>query len=229
MKLKELCSDEQPREKMLEKGASALTNAELLAILLRTGDGKLNAVEICRDLLKRASESLCQLSDWSVDRLQEINGIGPAKALTVAATFELARRWFSEKSHLSESTITNPLAACRLLHPHLRSLSHEESWIIYLNRNNAVEGLEQLTSGTLTATTFDTRGIVRRAIEKNACSVILSHNHPSGDPRPGQADIECTHRIREALRAFEINLLDHIVISDGCFFSFADEKIYPID
>ena len=95
MKLKDLCCDEQPREKMLDKGASALTNAELLAILLRTGDGKLNAVEICRDLLKQADESLCQLSDWSVERMQEINGIGPAKALTVAATFEIARRWFT--------------------------------------------------------------------------------------------------------------------------------------
>lgn len=229
MKLKDLCCDEQPREKMLEKGASALTNAELLAILLRTGDGKQNVVEICRDLLKQAGESLCRLSDWSVDKMQEINGIGPAKALTVAAAFELARRWFSEKSKFSETSVNNAQTAYRLMGPHLRSLSHEESWIMFLTRNHRLAGIEQLTTGTLTATTFDIRGTVLKAFERHAASVILAHNHPSGNPRPGQADIECTERIREALAAFEISLLDHIVICDECFYSFADDMIYPND
>ncbi len=214
---------------MLDKGPAALSNAELLAILLRTGDGKQNAVEICRDLLKQADESLCLLSDWSIDKLQSISGIGPAKALTVGAAFEIARRWFSEKSSQGDQSVNQAKAAFKYLGPRLRSLSHEECWMLLLSRSNRVLSVEKLTSGTISATTFDSRAIVKRALEKHATAVILSHNHPSGNPRPGHADLECTGKIREALAAFDISLLDHIIVCDNCYYSFADDEIYPVE
>ncbi len=225
MKIKDLCCDEQPREKMLEKGPVSLSNAELLAILLRTGDGSHNAVEVSRDLLKRADESLCGLSDWSVDRLQEVSGIGPVKALVLAATFELARRWFGEKSRNSDNSIHGPEAIYRYIGPKLRSLSHEEAWMVLLNRANNIIGMEQLSTGGLTQTTMDARSIVRKALDRKATAVILVHNHPSGNPRPGKSDIDCTIQLKEALEAFDISLLDHLIVCDGGWFSFSEERV----
>lgn len=226
MKIKDLCSDELPREKMLQKGASSLTNAELFAILLRNGDGERNVVELCRDLLKQADQSLCQLSDWSVDRLEEIKGIGPAKALTINAVFEIARRWFSENTTNGRIRITDSSKAYSCIAPRLKSLSHEECWILLLNRSSELICSEKISTGGLTQTTMDSRTVVKKALDKHATAVILVHNHPSGNPQPGKADIECTEILRNALTSFDIKLFDHLVICDNCWFSFADEEIH---
>ena len=221
MKIKDLCCDEQPREKMLSKGAASLSNAELLAILLRTGDGRNNAVEISRDLLKQGGESLCAVSDMSVERLQCLGGIGPAKALTIAATFELARRWFGEKTGQKRSVRTSE-DVFRLMWPKMKGLSHEEFWVMLLNRAGKPVSVEKISTGGITQTTMDQRIVVRRALETSSTAVILVHNHPSGDPRPGDADIECTDMLRNALEPFDIRLLDHVVVGDGNWFSFSD-------
>lgn len=226
MRIKDLCCDEQPREKMLLKGAEALSNAELLAILMSTGDGKRNAVEVCRDLLKQAGEDLGTLSDWSVDRLQKINGIGPAKALAITASFELARRWFAGRSAGHGPVLQTSREVYRIMGPKLRSLGHEEAWALYVNRSFAMTGMERVSSGSLTQTSFDVRQIVQSALEKKATAVIIVHNHPSGNPRPGSADIKSTEALKNALEAFDISLLDHIVICDHCWYSFADEQLY---
>lgn len=226
MKIKDLCCDEQPREKMLRKGADSLSNAELLAILMSTGDGRRNAVEVCRDLLKQADEDLCILSDWTVDRLQQISGIGPVKALIITAAFELARRWFEEKSRSHSKEIHTSKDVYHLLGPRLRSLGHEESWVIYVNKAFNVTGMDKISSGSLTQTSLDVRKVVQSALEKKATAVIIVHNHPSGNPRPGIADTKGTELLKNALKAFEISLLDHIIICDHSWYSFADGQVY---
>ena len=228
MKIKDWCCDEQPREKMLAKGAAALSNSELLAILLRTGDSRHNVVDVCRDLLKQADGRLRTLSEWSVEKLQTIDGIGPTKALTVAATFELARRWFAERPDTLSKPILSSEDAWLAFGPKLKGLGHEEAWMMLLNRAGIMVGLERISTGGLTSTTMETRGIVKRALEKNATSIIIAHNHPSGNPKPGKADRDCTEKLKNALTAFDIQLLDHLIIGEGGFYSFSDECIHPI-
>ena len=228
MKMKELCSDERPREKLVGKGAGSLSNAELLAIMLRTGTGKSNAVDLAREMLKGAGGTLNSVSAMPLERLCAFNGIGPGKAATVVAAFELGRRAFSEQNSTSGRTVSNPKDVYRMMIPHMKSLDHEECWAVFLNRANVLIDKEMMSSGGLESTVIDCKMIVRRAIEKKASSLILVHNHPSGSAMPGTADIRQTEILKKALATCDISLIDHVVVASDCFYSFADEELVRI-
>ena len=225
MKLKELNSDERPRERMMEKGAASLSNAELVAILLRTGTGRMNVVDVARELLKSAGNKLTAIMTMPQEKMCEIEGIGRSKAVTVAAAFELGRRCALESAVEHKDSITNPKAVYRIMIPELKSLDHEECWGLFLNRANYIIGREKLSSGGIDSTVIDTKTIARKALEKKATSMILVHNHPSGSAMPGQADIRQTALLRRALQTCDINLVDHVVVAEGCWYSFADERL----
>jgi DNA repair protein RadC len=224
MKLKELSPDERPREKMVEKGASSLSNAELIAILLRTGTGKMNVIEVARELLKSADNRLAAIMTMPLGHLCKTNGIGLSKAVGIAAAFELGRRCSMESVIGKKESITNPMAAYHILEPKFRGIDHEECWGLFLNRANYVIGAEKFSSGGLDSTVIDPKVIVRKALERKATSIILAHNHPSGNPMPGTSDIRETGNLKKALDTCGIALTDHIIIAEGCFYSFADEE-----
>ena len=228
MKMKELCSDERPREKLVGKGAGSLSNAELLAIMLRTGTGKSNAVDLAREMLKGAGGTLNSVSAMPLERLCAFNGIGPGKAATVVAAFELGRRAFSEQNSTSNRTVSYPKDVYRMMIPHMKSLDHEECWAVFLNRANVLIDKEMMSSGGLESTVIDCKMIVRRAIEKKASGLILVHNHPSGSAMPGTADIRQTEILKKALATCDISLIDHVVVASDCFYSFADEELVRI-
>jgi DNA repair protein RadC len=225
MKIKDLCADERPREKMLDKGAEALSNAELMAILLRTGTEKMNVIDVARQVLKSGEGKLNEIASMSVDVLCRINGIGPSKAVTLAAAFELGRRCASETATEIRTVITSPKTVFRIMSPILRGLDHEECWVLFLNRANTLISKEIMSKGGLESTVIDCKMIARRAMEKKASSVILVHNHPSGSALPGQADIKQTGSLKKALATCDICLMDHVIIADDSFYSFADEQL----
>lgn len=220
-----MCRDEMPRERMMEKGAAALSNVELLAILLRTGSGKMNVIETARALLKSADGKLNNIMSMPLEKLCEIEGIGPNKAVTVSTAFELGRRCSLETIIENRISITNPKAVFHMMHPILKGLDHEECWGIYLNRANYVLGKECFSRGGLDSTVIDIKTIVRKALEKKSASLIIVHNHPSGSALPGEMDIRETGRLKKALETCGLGLVDHIIISEDAFYSFADEQI----
>ena len=225
MKLKELNIEERPGERLIAKGSSALGNAELLAILLRTGSGNKNVLEMSHELLAAAG-SLTELSAMSIDKMQAIGGIGKNKAATVTAAFELGRRFAAEGSRSPCRAITNASQIFSIMFPVLKGIDHEECWILYLNRANHILYKEKVSIGGLSSTTIDTNSILRKAIEKKADGIILVHNHPSGNPQPGKADVVETERLKKAAETFSISMLDHVIISDSGYYSFADQMIY---
>ena len=225
MKIKELCMDERPREKMMQKGADSLSNAELLAILLRTGTERMNVIDVARELLKRGGGKLNGVAEMGVERLCDVDGIGPGKAVTLAAAFELGRRVASEPIIESRTAISSPKIVFRAMLPIMRGLDHEECWVIYLNRANYMIAREKISSGGLDSTTLDSRDIARKALEKKASGLIITHNHPSGSALPGTADINATKQLEMTLKTCGISLLDHVIIAEDSYYSFADEQI----
>ena len=225
MKLKELCIDDRPREKMLEKGPSSLSNAELLAIMIRTGTGKMNVVDVARTLLHTAEGRLNAIADMPVEKLCSISGIGRSKAVTIAAAFELGRRSAAEKIVQDRVPVTSPKDVFRMMLPFMRGLDHEECWAVFLNRANYVLGKDRMSVGGIDSTTIDVKAVLRRALDRKASGVILVHNHPSGSALPGQADIRQTALLKKALQTCEIQLVDHVVIAEDCWYSFADEQL----
>ncbi|MBO4635255.1 MAG: DNA repair protein RadC [Bacteroidales bacterium] len=224
MKILEMCPDERPREKMRLRGAKALSNAELLAILLVSGVGGKNVMEVAQELMVSAGGRLSLLGSMPLERLMAQKGVGEVRAVTVAAALELGRRAFEENSVLDKRSVTSPALVYQLMLPSLKNLDHEECWVIYLNRAGYVLGREMITSGSMESVLLDTGRILKKAIEKQCSHIILVHNHPSGSPMPGEADIRQTDRLRNALQAVEISLLDHIIVADNAYFSFADER-----
>lgn len=225
MRLKELCRDEMPREKLVEKGAATLSNAELLAILLRTGTGRMNVVEVARELLRNCEGKLNNIMSMPPEKLCETDGIGMSKAVTVAAAFELGRRCALEPIIDSKNSITNPMDIYRLMLPTMKGLDHEECWGLFLNRANYIIGKECLSKGGLDSTVLDVKTIVRKALERKAVSMIIVHNHPSGNPMPGSNDIRETGKLKKGLETCGIGLTDHVVVAEDSFYSFADEQI----
>ncbi len=225
MRLKDLCLDDRPREKMVEKGSAALSNAELLAIMIRTGTGRMNAVDVARALLAQAEGRLNSIADMSMEKLCSVDGIGPSKAVTIAAAFELGKRCAMELSVPEKVSVSSPKVVFRMMLPLLRGLGHEECWAIFLNRANFVLGKERMSVGGLESTVVDVKAILRRALERKASGVILVHNHPSGSAMPGQADIKQTGVLKKALQTCEIHLIDHVVIAEDSWYSFADERL----
>lgn len=225
MKMTELCLDDRPREKMLDKGPSALSNAELLAIMIRTGTGKMNAADVARTLLQKAGGRLNEVADMPMEKLCSVSGIGKSKAVTIAAAFELGRRCAIELAIREKVAVSSPKTVFRMMLPLLKGLDHEECWAIFLNRANYVLGKECMSVGGLESTVMDVKAILRRALERKATGVILVHNHPSGSALPGQADIRQTGVLKKALQTCEISLIDHVVIAEDSWYSFADEQL----
>lgn len=225
MTIKEWCPEERPREKMRLRGAKALSNAELLAILLGSGTGGKNVVEVAQELMVSAGGRLTLLSAMPLERLVSQKGVGEVRAITIAAALELGRRTFEEASVIDKRSVTSPELVYQLMLPALKNLDHEECWVLYLNRASFMIGKEMITSGSLESTLLDTGRILKKAIEKQCSYVILVHNHPSGSPRPGQADIHQTEVLRRALSAVGISLLDHVVIAEDSFYSFSEERV----
>lgn len=224
MKILEMTGEERPREKLLHKGARALSDGELLAILLRTGSGKENALDVARRMLAANNGSLDALSRMSCAGMSSFKGVGKAKAATVLAAVELGRRFMAIRPFVRKS-IHSSRAAFDVLIPGMKGISREECRALFLNNANYVVGQELVTVGGLDSTVFDTRRIIKSALDNGASGIILAHNHPSGNPSPSKADIKNTQLLREAASSFGIALVDHIVVCDDCYFSFAEDKV----
>ena len=225
MRIKELCPDERPREKMRLRGAKALSNAELLAILLGSGTGGQSVTEVAQELMVCAGGKLTLLEAMPLERLITQKGIGEVRAITIAAALELGRRCMEESAIADKRSVNSPERVFQIMLPHLKNIDHEECWALFLNKANFVLGKERITSGSLESTLIDTNRILRRAIEKQSSYVILVHNHPSGSPLPGPADVHQTDVVRKALASVEISLMDHVVVAEDSFFSFSEERV----
>lgn len=225
MRIKDWVANERPREKLLSRGARALSNAELLAILIGSGTGGKNVLEVAQELLARAEGRLVLLAAMPLERMRSQKGLGSVRAVTIQAAMELGRRAFEEMALLDKRSITSPELVYRLMLPTLKNLDHEECWALFLNRANYLIGKEMVSSGSLESTPLDAQKIVRRGIEKQCRHIILVHNHPSGQPRPGEADIRQTEHLRKALSLMGISLMDHIVVAEDAFYSFAEERV----
>ena len=225
MKICQMSPEERPREKLMKMGAAALSSTELLSIILRTGTGKKNAIEIARDLLAENGNRLSSLALLSTENLKLSEGIGPDKAATLVALFELVRRMMSEQPERNKTELPDSKSVFLLMEPKLKGLDHEECWLLYLTRNLRLIGIEKLTSGTPTSTGVDVHMVMTKALAKKAQRIIMVHNHPEGNPLPGQADLEFTMKLKSALTPAGMMLLDHVIIGDGCFYSFSEEQL----
>ena len=223
MKIKEWAEEDRPREKMLLKGIASLSDAELLAILIGSGNNQETAVQLSQRILKSVNNNLNALGKLSVKELMsKFKGIGQVKAITVNAALELGKRRNSSDP-VQRPTIRSSQDAFRLLHPLLCDLPHEELWIALTNRSAQVIEKVKISQGGTSETSADLRIILKAAINALATGIILCHNHPSGNIRPSRQDDQLTQRLRDAARLIEIQLLDHIVVTDGCYYSYADE------
>lgn len=227
MIFKDISEGERPRERMLAAGPRVLSSSELIAILLRSGTRGINAHELAHQLLSAADGSLVKLSAMSMEKMLTVNGLGPVKAQQVMAAFELGRRFLAESSELVKKPVTSPRQVFSLMIPELKGVMHEEFWVLFLNRSNYVLAKRKMTAGGLNSTVIDSKAVLLDALELKASSLILVHNHPSGNPRPGVEDIKQTTALKRAVESFDIGLTDHVVICDDCFYSFADEAITP--
>ena len=216
---------EMPREKMLAKGAGALSNTELLAILLRVGRNGMNVIDVARELLMSGDGTLAGLAEMSIEKLRQIDGVGPSKAVTIAAAFELGRRASLKAALDSGGALSSPHKVFSIMQPIMRDLDHEECWVLFLNKANRLISKEMMSSGGLDSTIIDNKTIIRKAIDKKASSIILTHNHPSGSALPSKADIDQTQALSKALKTCDLGLLDHIIIARDSYYSFADEEL----
>lgn len=216
--MKELPEDNRPRERLLKEGAEALSEIELLAILLRTGSREATALELASLVMSRF-RSLRFLVDATVEELGEVKGVGPAKACQVKAALELARR-LAQFSEQPRPVIKSPDDAAGLVMEEMRHLDREHFRALLLNTRNQVIGTDRVSVGTLNSSTVHPRELFRNAIKRSAASVILLHNHPSGDPTPSREDLDITARLCEAGKIIGIEVLDHIIIGDNKFTSF---------
>jgi DNA repair protein RadC len=222
--IKEWSKDDRPREKLLEKGAENLSNSELLAILIHNGTREKTAVDVAKDVLKLGKDSLTELGKLSIKELMKIKGIGEAKAITIAAALELGRRRQAATS-LSKTAVSSSSDIAHYLKATLKDYRHEVFGVMYLNRANKVNHFEIISEGGITGTVADPRVILRKALEQDAVNIILCHNHPSGSLKPSKADEQLTAKIKEAARFLDIAVIDHIIVSEDGYYSFADEGI----
>lgn len=221
--IKQWQEEERPREKMLLNGCESLTLSELLAIIIRSGSRRYTAVDAARNLLTRGGGRLASLSKLSVNEMCEVEGIGSTKAISVLAALELGRRLSAEIPDIQPLVQTSSTVV-RIMAPRLKSLDHEECWILYINRSGRLIGKERVSQGGITSTVIDIKLIVRKAVDHLASSIIMVHNHPSGSPKPGRQDIAQTEALKKAAALFDIALLDHIIIAGNKYYSFSDEN-----
>jgi DNA repair protein RadC len=228
LSIKQWAVEDRPREKMLAKGIRSLSEAELLAILIGSGSLEESAVDLSKRVLASADNNLNELGKKTIEDYQKFKGIGQAKAITISAAMELVRR--RKESHpLEKIKVVSSADAAAIFKPLLSDLDHEEFWILMLNRNNIMIDKFMVSQGGLSGTVIDVRIILKKAlqaaVEKLACSIILCHNHPSGNLAPSEADKEITRKIKEAGKHMDIPVLDHIIIGNESYFSFADEGL----
>lgn len=216
--------EDRPREKLLSKGKTSLTDSELLAILIGSGNKNESAVTLCKRILATADNNLNVLGKLSVNQLQEFKGIGEAKAVSIVAALELGRRRRQEEK-LTLDIIDSSKAVFELMQPIIGDLLHEEFWVLFLNNSNKVLVKQQLSKGGITGTIVDVRLIMKRALELGTTAIILCHNHPSGTLKISYPDKEITQKVKNAAEALDIKLLDHIIVTETEYISFIDEGL----
>ncbi|HRH59707.1 MAG TPA: DNA repair protein RadC [Chitinophagaceae bacterium] len=223
--IKNWAEDDRPREKMLMKTAEALSNAELIAILINNGTRNKSAVDVAKELLQKLDNDLLRLSKLTVKEIVKlkVKGIGEAKAISIAAALELGTR--REISGKKKDVIITSKDAAEFLRAMLQHKKHEVFVVMFLNLANRINHFEVLSEGGITGTVVDPRIIIRKALEHDAVNIVLSHNHPSGSLKPSKADRELTSKIKEAAKFFDIHVLDHVIVSENGYYSFADSGL----
>ncbi len=222
--IKNWSEDDRPREKMLQKGRSTLSDAELIAILIGSGSRDESAVALSQRILASVENNLNELGKLSIRNLTGFKGIGNAKAISIIAALELGRRR-REEDALEKKKITSSNSVFELMQPLIGELPHEEFWIVYLNNSNKVLQKTQLSKGGITGTLVDIRIVLKNALQLGAVGIILVHNHPSGTLQPSLADKQLTQKIKTAGESLDIKVLDHIIITEKAYFSFADDNL----
>ncbi|MBF4985008.1 DNA repair protein RadC [Nonlabens mediterrranea] len=222
--IKNWSENDRPREKLVANGSAALSDAELIAILIGSGSRDMSAVELSRLILNHAGNSLDKLGRLSVKELMKFKGIGEAKAITITAAMELGKRRASELP-TAKPVITCSDDAFKVLQPILGDLPHEEFWILYVNNSHKVLAKHQISRGGFTGTMVDTRIVFQKAVEEAAVAMILAHNHPSGKLMPSMDDKRLTQKLIEAGRIMDVKVLDHIIVTRDSFYSFADHNL----
>jgi len=222
--IKEWAVEDRPREKLAKNGSRSLSDAELIAILIGSGNLEETAVELSRRILQSVDNDLNELGRKSIENLKEFKGIGEAKAITIVAALELGKRR-KESDIKIKSKITGSKDVADFFQPLLGDLNHEEFWILLLDRGNKIKEGIKVSEGGITGTVIDVRKIMKTALEKQATSIILCHNHPSGTLQPSDADLKITRKITESGKIMDIPVLDHVIIGHDKFYSFADEGI----
>ena len=224
LRIKEWALEDRPREKLISNGKNSLSNAELLAILLGSGNHYESALDVSKKILSLVDNNLHDLCRLSVDQLKKIKCIGPVKAVTIIAAFELGnRRKEAERPECIRITSSNE--AFRLMLPVIGDLVHEEFWILLMNRSNRCVKKQKISQGGISGTVIDIRLILKYAVELLASSMIICHNHPSGNLQPSEADNKITKKIMESAKIMDIQLLDHLIIADNTYFSYADNGL----
>jgi len=222
--IKEWALDDRPREKMVSKGVSALSDVELMAILIGTGTTNETAVGLSQRILTKVGNNLNELGKLGLKELTDIKGIGKAKAVKIMAALELGRRRKSTEV-LHKKQITSSMDVIELFQPMLADLPHEEFWILLLNRTNRIIEKVKISEGGFIATVVDIRKLMKIALEHNALGIILCHNHPSGNHNPSDDDVNITQKVKAAATTFDIKLLDHIIVTGNQCFSMADNHM----
>ncbi|PHR74164.1 MAG: hypothetical protein COA67_02015 [Lutibacter sp.] len=213
--------DDRPREKLIVKGKSILSDAELIAILIGSGSRSESAVELSKRILASVNNNLNALARLSVERLTQFKGIGQAKAVSIVTALELGRRRRLEEA-LEQPKITSSKEVFEIMQPIIGDLQHEEFWVLYLNNSNKIIDKSQVSKGGITSTLVDTRLVFKKAMEISAVGIILAHNHPSGALKPSESDKKLTQKIKIAGETLDIKILDHLIITEKAYFSFAD-------
>ena len=215
--------DDKPREKLMLKGKAVLSDAELLAILIGSGSRNESAVELSQRILSNSCNNLNSLAKLTIIQLMEFKGIGEAKAITIIAALELGKRRREEEPQ-ELIQITSSKITFQIMQPVIGDLLHEEFWVLYLNNSCKVIYKSQLSKGGITGTIVDIRMVFKIALEQNATFVVLAHNHPSGDPNPSPEDFKITKKLQNAGEIVDVKVLDHVIVSDKSYYSFADDS-----
>ncbi len=216
--------DDRPREKLARCGADMLSNSELLAIIINNGSGNSSAIDLAKEILKRSKDNLDELGKLSLKDLQQVKGIGPAKAIVITAALELGKRR-SAGDILKRAQVHTSRETAEYLRGILKDHPHEVFAVLFLNRANKIKGFKIVSRGGITGTVADPRVILKHALDEGATTIVLSHNHPSGNLQPSRADQEITFKIKQAASYFDIKVMDHIIVSDEGYYSFADEGL----
>ena len=222
--IKQWAKDDRPREKLLMKGAESLSDSELLAILIVNGTRSKTAIDLAKEILILGKNNLPELGKLSVKELMKIKGIGEAKAITIVAALEIGRRR-QAMNYREKAVMTSSSDVANYLQSLLKDYRHEVFAVLFLNRANKINHFQIVSEGGITGTVADPRIILKKALEEDAVSIILCHNHPSGSLKPSGADQELKKKIKEAAKFFDIKVLDHLIVSDAGYYSFADEGI----